>query len=180
MYNVVKHLVRHPHENGDPFELEKDFFTGCFFHKCYTESQHNFARRAKMKGGDQCNMIKKISQSLTVATATFLPMLATAQSEKDPFGLDNTEVRGLGKGDLKSSISGVIEIVLGFLGIVAVIVVLYGGFRWLTAGGDTAKVKDAQAVLKNGIIGLVIVLCAYILVKFVFSSLLSVTGGSTN
>lgn len=107
-------------------------------------------------------------------------MVASAQSAKDPFGLQNTDINGLGKADLKTSISGVIELVLGFLGIIAILVVLYGGFRWLTAGGDTSKVKDAQAVLKNGIIGLVIVLCAYIIVKFVFQSLLQVTGSSAN
>jgi len=122
--------------------------------------------------------IKKFSNYLIISGATFLPMMASAQSTKDPFGLQNTDINGLGKADLKTSISGVIELVLGFLGIIAILVVLYGGFRWLTAGGDTTKVKDAQAVLKNGIIGLVIVLCAYIIVKFVFQSLLQVTGSS--
>ena len=123
--------------------------------------------------------IKKFSNYLIISGAAFLPMMASAQSAKDPFGLQNTDINGLGKADLKTSISGVIELVLGFLGIIAILVVLYGGFRWLTAGGDTSKVKDAQAVLKNGIIGLVIVLCAYIIVKFVFQSLLQVTGSST-
>ncbi|MFC1787622.1 Mbov_0395 family pilin-like conjugal transfer protein [Patescibacteria group bacterium] len=83
---------------------------------------------------------------------------------------------GLGQGDLVSTINSVIKTALGFLGIVAVIVILVGGFKWMTAGGNEDKVKSARKVLVSGVIGLVIILAAYALASFVIGALVDATG----
>ena len=65
----------------------------------------------------------------------------------------------------------IIDKLLGFLGLIAVAVILYGGFRWMTAGGNEDAVKKAKHTLTAGIIGLVIVLAAWGIARFVIDLL---------
>ncbi len=56
---------------------------------------------------------------------------------------------------------GIINLILSFLGLVAVVIVLIGGFKWMTAGGSEEKVGAAKKLLIGGLVGLVIVLLAW-------------------
>ena len=71
--------------------------------------------------------------------------------------------------DLKQVIGQVIQIFLGFLGVIAVVLIIYAGFMWMTAGGDTAKVDKARKYIINAIIGIVIILGAYIITSYVLT-----------
>jgi hypothetical protein len=84
---------------------------------------------------------------------------------------------GLGDADLVDTIAQIIRIALGFLGIIAVVIILLGGFKWMTAGGNDDKVKDAKKLIYSGIIGLVIVLTAYAIASFVIDSIITATAG---
>ena len=64
----------------------------------------------------------------------------------------------------------IINIVLGLLGLIAVIIVLIGGFKWMTAQGSEEKVEDAKKTIKYGLIGLAIILLAYIIVRIVIAA----------
>jgi len=66
------------------------------------------------------------------------------------------------------NIVGVITVVAGIWFIFQFII---GGFSWLTAGGDKAKVQSAQAKITQGIIGLAIVIAAIFLIDFIGSLL---------
>ena len=73
---------------------------------------------------------------------------------------------------LPTSFSGdiffrIIDLVSSVAGSIAVIVILYGGFQWMTSVGEEAKVKKAKDTLKAGIIGLAIVVSAYAITRFV-------------
>lgn len=86
---------------------------------------------------------------------------------------------GLGTADLIDTISSIIRIALGFLGVIAVVIILLGGFKWMTSGGADTKVAEAKKLIFAGIIGLVIVLSAYAIATFVINSIVSnVQGGS--
>jgi len=76
-----------------------------------------------------------------------------------------------GEQDLPTIIGNIIRVVLAFMGIVLLIVVLYGGFLWMTAGGSEEKVEKAKNWIINGIIGLVIVLVAYAITSYVVGQL---------
>lgn len=91
---------------------------------------------------------------------------------EDFFGDEFTESTGLGQADLKETIGNLIKVFLGFLGIVAVIIVLMGGFKWMTASGNEDKVSDAKKMLIAGVIGLAIILSAYAITEFIVSSVL--------
>lgn len=87
---------------------------------------------------------------------------------------DNSDIAdalGLGKNtDLREIILNLIAYALTFLGLAAVIVILYGGFQWMTAAGNEEQVSSARRTLSAGIIGLVIILSAYAITQFVINT----------
>lgn len=83
--------------------------------------------------------------------------------------------------DLKGTIANIVNIVLGFLGIVAVVIILIGGFKWMTSSGNEDQIADAKKYIVNGIIGLVIVFASWAAASFVISNLSgSVSNGTTS
>lgn len=87
------------------------------------------------------------------------------------------EGSGLGSGDIKITIANIIRTALSVLGIIALCIVLYGGFVWMTASGDPEKVDRAKRILINGGIGLVIILMSWSITTFILTSILGATGG---
>ena len=67
------------------------------------------------------------------------------------------------------TVSNVINIFTGVLGLLAVVVTIYGGMQYLLATGDASKVKKAKDTIMYGIIGLVIAILAFAIVNFVVS-----------
>lgn len=67
-------------------------------------------------------------------------------------------------------ITKIINIMSTIVGVIAVIMIIIGGFRYITSGGDTTKVSGAKNTILYGLIGLVIVALAQIIVKFVLKN----------
>jgi len=81
----------------------------------------------------------------------------------------------LGTKPLTETIASIINVAMGLLGMIVVLLILAGGFLWMTAGGDEAKVTKAKGLIFGGVIGLAIILSAYAIAQFVVGSLLSAT-----
>jgi len=105
---------------------------------------------------------------LFVQGQTDPPTETIVQPDLD-LGMGYIEQTGLQNGNLISIIANVIRVALGLLGLLAVIIVLYGGWLWMTAGGNEEQVGSAKKTLINGTIGLAIILSAYAIVSFVMS-----------
>ncbi|HEX9664776.1 MAG TPA: Ig-like domain-containing protein [Patescibacteria group bacterium] len=86
-------------------------------------------------------------------------------------GLEPTEAIGLPATDIRIIIARIIRVILGFVGIIGVIIVLYGGYTWMTAAGNEEKISQAKKILLNGGIGLIIVLSAFSITSFIISRL---------
>lgn len=67
---------------------------------------------------------------------------------------------------LECAFSNLISAVLALAAIVLFVMFLFGGFRWLTAGGDPKAVEQARATLTHAIAGLVILILAFIILQF--------------
>ena len=65
---------------------------------------------------------------------------------------------------------------LTVLGIIAVVLIIYGGFTWMFSRGNEEEVKKAIGILKAAAIGLIIVLASYGIAIYVFSILEGATG----
>ena len=74
--------------------------------------------------------------------------------------------------------SRITNIVLLIVGLISVIMLVYGGLRYILSGGDSKKVTDAKNTILYAIIGLIISMLAYAIVHFVLNSVIGV--GTTN
>jgi hypothetical protein len=135
-------------------------------------------------------MKQRIISSLAIVAAAVslaAPMSALAQQGTNPFDTARTKVgtvgtaAGINNGQdenaLLNMIGNIINVILGFLGVILLIYILYAGFLWMTAGGDKGKVETATAMIRNAIIGLVIIVAAYAISTFVLSKLVQATTG---
>lgn len=61
--------------------------------------------------------------------------------------------------------------VLMAVGLISVIMLIFGGLRYITSGGDAKKVTDAKNTILYAIIGLVICVLSYAIVNFVLSTI---------
>jgi len=77
------------------------------------------------------------------------------------------QVKGVLPGGSKTNpdpriiIAQVINIFLGFLGIIFLCLTVYAGYLYMTANGEEKKTQDALGIIKTAIIGLIIILAAY-------------------
>lgn len=60
-----------------------------------------------------------------------------------------------------------VKIALGFVGIILLIIILYAGIVWMTAGGKTANLDNARKIIISAAIGLAVTLMAYSVTAFV-------------
>lgn len=104
------------------------------------------------------------------------PIVKGKCSSNDTFGLTDVSDTGLGKENLITTASKIINVALSLLGLVAVVIVLAGGFKWMTAGGNEEKTTEARKMIFSGIIGLAIILSAWAITLFVFNQLSQATG----
>ena len=73
-------------------------------------------------------------------------------------------------------IASIIGVFLSFLGIIFLVLVIYGGFVWMTSGGNEAKVLKAKKILERAVIGLIIIMASYGITVFVFNALKEAAG----
>lgn len=129
--------------------------------------------------------------SLTLLGSLAMPTRqAQAQEELNLWGdlfsptdvaLTAAQQTGLGTRDPRVIVGGIIRTLLGFLGLLAVIFILIGGFKWMTSQGNQSKVDEAQKLMVAGVVGLLIVLAAFAISLFVTRVGVGVTGAtSTN
>ena len=121
--------------------------------------------------------IEKIMATVGLASSLLLTTAAPALAliTTDSLGLNYATSIGLGSADVRSTISKIIGVFLGLLGIIAVVIVLMGGFTWMTAGGNEEKVTKAKDMIIAGVIGLAIILAAYAIAGFAIQSLVTAT-----
>jgi hypothetical protein len=63
----------------------------------------------------------------------------------------------------------VINITFSLLGVIAVTLIIFNGYKWMTAGGNENKVKEAKGGLTSSILGLLIILASYAVTFFIFN-----------
>ena len=110
---------------------------------------------------------------LPILAISLLPVFAHAQYT-DVLDDTATEVYGsttADSGDLTYVVGSIISVALSVLGIVLLIFMLYGGFLWMTAGGDAEQVKKAKTIMINSVVGLIILLAAYAISAYVITIL---------
>lgn len=145
-------------------------------------------------------MIKKIKSLLVVSAASlvmFAPALVSsavsyAACDNIQNGIasgvtssssDATTCDSSGNADITSGVSSlaakIVNIFSIVVGIIAVIMIIYGGFKYITSGGDSNNVSGAKNTLIYAIIGLVIVALAQLIVHYVLNTAAGVSSSSS-
>lgn len=118
------------------------------------------------------------SLALTVMLAVFFIWPVDSAAAATAFSVENIGGSvGLGTADLKETILNVIRWLLGVLTLIAVGLIIYGGFLWITAAGNAQRIEKAKRVILNAVIGLVIVLISWAIVFFVARTASDLAGG---
>lgn len=104
-------------------------------------------------------------------------IFAYAVLAQPDLGLEYGAATGLPSTDIRLIAARIIRAALGLLGIVALALILYGGYTWMTAGGNEENIAKAKKILINATIGLIIILSAFAIVSFVINALIQATTG---
>lgn len=85
---------------------------------------------------------------------------------------DAQQATGLTNPSLPDVVGGIINSVLGILGTVFLVLIIYAGFTWMTAAGNEEKIQKAQKIIRSSTIGLLVVVLAFAITQFVFRTLI--------
>ncbi len=125
----------------------------------------------------QNNNFKKIFSIILISSVlfTFSSVIVQAQSAGSVIqqGIGDTanvaQLSGSSR-DLSTFIGSVVKNLLGFLGTIFFVLILYAGFMWMTAAGNDERITKAKKILSNSVIGLAVVVFAYAIVGFVLNA----------
>jgi hypothetical protein len=109
----------------------------------------------------------------TLLGATLVPATVAA-APVDVLSKCNSESKvcqGTGKNALYDLIGNVVRLLILIIGIISVIMIVIGGFRYTTSGGDSGETKTARDTIIYAVVGLVIAIMSYSLVNFVLNQL---------
>ncbi len=130
-----------------------------------------------MKNKNNKNVLSIFFISLLFLLITIFNFQITLATEPENFGLKTTaDSSGLISNnsenqDIVTIVGNIVGYALYFTGSIFFILIIIAGFTWMTAGGEEKKVKDAKDKIKGAIMGIIVILCAYIITNFVFDTL---------
>ena len=123
-----------------------------------------------------------------IAGATLLvaPIVAHAAITPETTGLSaaaqGTGLTNVCSGEPAACIATIvgraIQVLLGLLGIVLFVLLMYAGFLWMTAGGDAKKVTEARAMIVNAVAGMAVIAVSYAVASFILGQLAFVATGT--
>jgi len=113
------------------------------------------------------NKLIKFSIFVIIALALFTSVDFVLAQDIGINYAGNIGLQDTGETDVKTFIVNIIKYALTFLAIIAVAMVLYGGFVWMTSNGQADRVQKAKNILIAAVIGLIITLSAFAIVTFI-------------
>ncbi|MEI6237334.1 MAG: pilin [Candidatus Saccharibacteria bacterium] len=110
----------------------------------------------------------------TLTTTTSRKVFASPATEACAKAPDNPYCNALKSGQTKNpvtkTIGNVVQLFALIGGVVAVIWIIYGGFKFVLSDGDSGRIQEARKTIIYGVVGLVVLLMAQILVTFILNA----------
>ena len=127
-------------------------------------------------------LTKRIGQILTGAASVATLVCGRALAATTPAEGENSPVQEgaeAARGDKmpaelvgpNGTFTQITNTILYIVGIVSVVMLIYGGLRYVTSGGDSKKVTDAKNTILYAIIGLIVAVLSYAIVNFVINAI---------
>lgn len=120
--------------------------------------------------------LAKAALVLGTVTTLAMPVIGHAAAPVTSFSIESIGASlGLGEADLKTTVLNIIRLLLGLMTLIAVTLIIYGGFVWLTAAGNEDNIEKAKRIISAAVVGLIIILLAWAIVIFVARTTANVT-----
>ncbi len=131
--------------------------------------------------------VKNIISAVILVAIFLAPMVVTPMVASAQEGLNMTEnlsdvAENIGYQEdvtLVDTIGNIIKIVIGLIGLIALVIFIAGGFMWMTAGGNEEQIEKSKKLMKNAVIGIIIVVVAYAATSFIIDQLVAVQSPSS-
>lgn len=124
------------------------------------------------------NLLHRVMKiGIFIAGAMGLPVSAAGLGDatnellnagKVPYGAQPGNTKSLSE-----TVGGIIGLALEIVGTLFLLLMIYGGFLWMTGRGEPDKVKKAKELIIDAVVGIVIIFAAYIITNFVVTSLIA-------
>ena len=117
------------------------------------------------------NIAKTISQIFTGAAACVTLFAGKVMALSVREGIEAAKTDEMPSELLGSNgvFTGITNTILYILGVISVIMLIYGGLKYALSGGDSKKVTDAKNTILYALIGLIIAVLSYAIVNFVLN-----------
>lgn len=118
--------------------------------------------------------MKRLLQKITLAAASLsmvfalgMPALVAAQSAADI--REGVDIAGQQTTSVDDAVKAAIDILSVVVGVIAVIMIIIGGLKYVTSNGDSNQISSAKNTIIYALIGLVVVAIAQAIVRFVLN-----------
>ena len=118
-------------------------------------------------------IIKQISILVILILILIFPYFVFGQTMKG--GLQELgqasgyQTSGISETTISSIAGTAVSVFLSILGIIFIVLMLYGGYLWMTAGGKEEQLTKAKELIQAAVIGLIIIVAAYAISFFIFN-----------
>lgn len=122
--------------------------------------------------------ITKVLLSFAIIMSVFIAQATLAAGTITVNELGTQEVANgisLGNKSPIATATSLINTAMIFLGLIAVCIVLLGGFKWMTAGGGEEKITEAKKLMSAGVVGIIIILSAWGAANWILTTAVNVT-----
>ena len=82
-------------------------------------------------------------------------------------------------GDVRIFLAGLVQAALSLVGVIFFLMILYGGYLWLTAGGNEDQVKKGREFITRAVVGFMVTIGALIITRFVTELIVTSSWGTT-
>lgn len=107
------------------------------------------------------NQIKNLALRAAATVATWGALASNALAQ---YPLDVTPITGINTTeDLKTKITAVTNIFVGFVSVIAAIILLYGAYLYITAGANEDNAKKGKTAIIYAIIGILVAALVYVI-----------------
>lgn len=110
----------------------------------------------------------------------FVALPVLAQKPTSDLGINALAEGGvaLGRSSLPVIVGRIVQAALGLVGVVFVVLIVYGGYMWMMSAGDSTQIGKAKKTIINAVIGIAIILSALAISQFIISKLTEATTGT--
>lgn len=132
--------------------------------------------RTLLQSSNAVSMQKTVRTVQILAPLVLFVCARSAFAQEVPLEVGIGSIGSIGEPYLENYISMVYAFIVGGIGIVAAVFIIFNGMRWVTAAGNAENVSVAKTGISNAIIGLCIALMSYVLLNVINPSLVSFPG----